>query len=514
MVSSVCSAQDWTCKEDPEKSRLLSNQHRQKDITTYTAEPSFTSDKPRSTTDEPSSSSVRPPSSAYESSSTSGESSTSPNSLSWSQGRLQVACLSSSSFLAGCCSVIQAPFYSYEAHLRGLSNAAASTVFSYYALSQLLAFPVMGWLAPRLGVTRLYLIGLLLAGLTTVAFGLLTYVDHPTPFLAACLVVRAAEAVGTAATMTAGRTIIINRFPRQVNNAMSVLEAMIGAGQCLGPALGGGLYTLGGYGAPFYTLGALLLATAAASLFIMPTATDDLAEKTDEGGGGSGGQSYGRMVCLVLSTLDNWLICAVLLVTAMNWTGMDPNMEPYMHSTLDISPAELSLFFLKLVGWLRALQSAVGPPLGRRGQHVPVGGRLPGAVSARCASHPAVTAARPEAVPTAPRPRLGAARGVPGRRLPAAAGTDGAPLDCRRPEERRPWSGAGGCRVWSRLRAGQRAGPGGRRPGDGPFWLPHAGHLAGSRHDRCMPGNGHPRTGVPHDRVGIRWPYMCSVACF
>ena len=134
-----------------------------------------------------------------------------------------------------------------------------------------MAFPVMGWLAPRLGVTRLYTFGLLLSDLTTVVFGLLAYVEQPTPFLAACLAVRAAEAVGTAATLTAARTLIINPFEHRVNTAMSVVETMVGAGNCLGPALGGVMYTLSGYGAPLYTVGALLLATAAASVLVMLT---------------------------------------------------------------------------------------------------------------------------------------------------------------------------------------------------------------------------------------------------
>ena len=116
-----------------------------------------------------------------ESSSSSDGSSAAPStSLSWNQWRL-LACLSTSSLLAGSCIIIQTPFYSHEASLRGLSSTATATVFSIFALSQLLAFPVMGWLAPRLGVTRLYRIGVLLAGITTVVFGLLTYVERPTP---------------------------------------------------------------------------------------------------------------------------------------------------------------------------------------------------------------------------------------------------------------------------------------------------------------------------------------------
>ncbi|KAF0297871.1 MFS-type transporter SLC18B1 [Amphibalanus amphitrite] len=120
---------------------------------------------------------------------------------------------------------VKSPFFTPEAHLRGLSSAASGAVFSCFALVQMLAFPAMGWLAPRLGVTRLYTLGLLVAGVTTVVFGLLTYVEQPAAFLAWSPTVRSAEAIGTAAAQTAARTIIINQFPRRVNSAMSLVEA-------------------------------------------------------------------------------------------------------------------------------------------------------------------------------------------------------------------------------------------------------------------------------------------------
>ena len=306
------------------------------------AESFSASDKSSPTSDQSASLTDESTSVPVESSSTSDKSTAALlTSLSWFQRRL-LTCLSTSSLLAGCCTVIQAPFYSSEAARRGLSSTASGAVFSCFALSQMLAFPVMGWLAPRLGVTRLYTLGLLLAGLTTVGFGLLTYVEQPTPFLSACLTVRSAEAIGTAATLTAVRTIIINQFPHHINAAIGVVETMTGAGLCLGPALGGAMYTLGGYGAPFYTLGALLLANAAASVLVMPAITGDTEEQTSRGGG----QSYGRLVCLVLSTPDNWFIFATIQVVSANWTAMDPSMEPYMHRTLGLRPAELSLFFL------------------------------------------------------------------------------------------------------------------------------------------------------------------------
>ncbi|KAF0307336.1 hypothetical protein FJT64_021283 [Amphibalanus amphitrite] len=52
------------------------------------------------------------------------------------------------------------------------------------------------------------------------------------------------------------------------------------------------------------------------------------------------------MLLVFLSYADIWLIIASILVAALNWTALDPTMESYMHKTLGIEPAELSLFFL------------------------------------------------------------------------------------------------------------------------------------------------------------------------
>ena len=66
--------------------------------------------------------------------------------------------------------------------------------------------------------------------------------------------------------------------------------------------------------------------------------------------GAGDGRSSGHMVRLVLSTPDNWLIFAALLLAAINWSSLTPVIEPYMHRTLGINPAEMSLFFLGSFG--------------------------------------------------------------------------------------------------------------------------------------------------------------------
>ncbi|XP_043206257.1 MFS-type transporter SLC18B1-like [Amphibalanus amphitrite] len=154
---------------------------------------------------------------------------------------------------------------------------------------------------------------------------------------------RVAEAVGTAAVLTAGRTIIINQFPQRMNLAVSLVEGMYGGGLCLGPAIGGVLYSAGGYGAPFYVLGALLMGNAAASLLLMPTVTDYSVEQVEEEGEVSHLRDRLR---LVLSSADTWFIFTALFLNGVNWTAVDLNIEPYTLHTLDMQPDELSLFFL------------------------------------------------------------------------------------------------------------------------------------------------------------------------
>ncbi|KAF0288010.1 MFS-type transporter SLC18B1 [Amphibalanus amphitrite] len=46
----------------------------------------------------------------------------------------------------------------------------------------------MGWLAPRFGVARLYVLGSVFVGISTVVFGLLDYISQPVPFLAWSLI--------------------------------------------------------------------------------------------------------------------------------------------------------------------------------------------------------------------------------------------------------------------------------------------------------------------------------------
>ncbi|KAF0298241.1 MFS-type transporter SLC18B1 [Amphibalanus amphitrite] len=102
---------------------------------------------------------------------------------------------------------IMIPFFPVEAASRGVSQAAISGVFSCYAVAKMMLSPLVGRLAPKIGISRLYNIGLALAGVTTLLYGLLNRIDDTQTFMGAAFAVRLVEAVGSAAISTCGYTI-------------------------------------------------------------------------------------------------------------------------------------------------------------------------------------------------------------------------------------------------------------------------------------------------------------------
>ena len=53
----------------------------------------------------------------------------------------------------------------------------------------------------------------------------------------------------------------------------SIVETSVGLGLSLGPAIGGFLYSIGGYGLPFFVLGGIMLATIPMCVVIIRDST-------------------------------------------------------------------------------------------------------------------------------------------------------------------------------------------------------------------------------------------------
>ncbi|XP_037093927.1 MFS-type transporter SLC18B1-like [Pollicipes pollicipes] len=248
-----------------------------------------------------------------------------------------LACLVMVRILNGSLVAIMIPFFPVEAASRGVSQTVISSLFTAFALAKMIMSPFIGRLAPLLGIKWLYNFGVAASGLATIVFGTLNYIADTSAFVAACFLVRLMEAAGSAATAVCSFTIIGSQFPSRVNRVVALLGSALTIGMALTPAIWGGLFALGGFGIPFYTLGVIMLLMAAVNQRLMPT-----IEKTTS-------ESQTHLLSslrLLAGSTGNWVCMATAFIIAADVSTVDSALAPYANDVLGVASSQVGLFYI------------------------------------------------------------------------------------------------------------------------------------------------------------------------
>ena len=112
----------------------------------------------------------------------------------------------------GLCASIQSTIYPLESSKKGLTASQIGPVFGIFFLSQIIFSPLIGRWMPIWGVKKLYPAGFILAGGTSVLFGLLQWVPDPTLFLVFSYLLRFLEGLGSAVVWTSNLAILTVKF--------------------------------------------------------------------------------------------------------------------------------------------------------------------------------------------------------------------------------------------------------------------------------------------------------------
>ncbi|XP_022239255.1 MFS-type transporter SLC18B1-like isoform X2 [Limulus polyphemus] len=263
--------------------------------------------------------------------------------------KLILFCLCLVNFTSFLSMSIIAPFFPQEASAKGMREAVSGFVFSVYALVIMVTSPVIAKALPIVGVKFTFLTGVFFSGVSNILFGLLVLVESNIVFQVFCFVVRSFEALGAAAFTTASYTIILEMFPDDVGTVFGFTETFVGVGLCLGPVIGGGLYSLGGYGLPFYILGSLVIVNIPVCWYVM----GDLpgSNKTIKS------ESYKNLL-----TIPSVIaVCVVIIVSSQSQGFLDPTLEPHvrqfgikadMVGVLFLVMSAAFSLFAPFVGWL------------------------------------------------------------------------------------------------------------------------------------------------------------------
>ncbi|XP_044742463.1 MFS-type transporter SLC18B1-like isoform X2 [Chrysoperla carnea] len=247
--------------------------------------------------------------------------------------KLTLTSLALVDFMSFCSMSIMAPFFPREASQKGMNDLTSGFVFSFYAFIMFISSPVFGKILPRVGAKVLFMSGMFLAGICNLIFGLLEFIDNYDLFATCCFVIRGMEALGASAYSTASYVFVVNTFPNSIGSVLGILETFVGLGMSTGPAIGGLLYSLGGFGLPFYVLGILMVAVVPINFYLLPSADEcNMGSKTSS--------------IFDLLKLPSVLVTGfVVIIVSNTWGFLDPTLEPHLRG-LHLSPEKIGLIFL------------------------------------------------------------------------------------------------------------------------------------------------------------------------
>ncbi|XP_071492402.1 MFS-type transporter SLC18B1-like [Diadema antillarum] len=234
---------------------------------------------------------------------------------------------------------VLAPFFPNEAKKKDVNSTETGLVFGFFALINFISAPILGKYLPVLGAKFMFLSGSFLSAGCNVLFGFLDELHGKTIFLTYCFIIRAVEALGSAATITAGMAICASAFPDNVAQMSGMLEMFSGLGFAVGPPLGSLFYGIGGYKLPFIVLGSFAIFMSIVNVFIMP---NPVPRSSDEKTGSL--LSVARIPAV-------WIILIVCMWGSASLGFSDPTLSVHLTSPpLKIKDSLVGVLFLLIGG--------------------------------------------------------------------------------------------------------------------------------------------------------------------
>ena len=175
----------------------------------------------------------------------------------------------------------------------------------------------------------------------------------------AYLALRCAQGAGSALSYTALLAFCAERFKQQLATVIGIQEAISGVGFMIGPVIGGALFSVGGFAAPFAAMGVGLLASLPLLPFALPRRDASVvpieAALVPPGGHLSGDEAddYAaasprlppltfRQVLRVPAVLD---AAAVTLLAGVAFGFVGPTLAPHLATSLRASEASIGALF-------------------------------------------------------------------------------------------------------------------------------------------------------------------------
>ncbi|XP_046668972.1 MFS-type transporter SLC18B1-like [Homalodisca vitripennis] len=261
---------------------------------------------------------------------------------------LTMAAIGSVHFSSAICISLQAPFYPYEAELKQATATEYGLVLGSFELVAFLSSPIIGKHIDTVGIRTLLNIGMVIAAISAILFGMLDYVMDHNWFISLSFLLRITESLGSTAALVAAFSITAAVFPQSIGTTFATLEVFYGVGYIVGPTIGGIFFALGGFKLPFFVNGLAMLLFALFIAYILPPLHLDNRPKS-----GAGVLDFLKVPGVLLNS-------AAVVATTISMGYYSATLEPHLR-VFKLSPIAMGLMFVLSGG----MYACVAPIVGR-----------------------------------------------------------------------------------------------------------------------------------------------------
>lgn len=176
-----------------------------------------------------------------------------------------------------CYSVIS-PFMPSEFKRKQVDDTLVGLIFAVFSLAVIFGSPVMGYVIQRVGRRNPMIYGSYLLGASLMIFAGISYLESKTLFIAISFAARILQGIGFTLIQVTCLSIAATFYPKHRARLIGLLEAAAGGGMMLGPLIGTGLFTIGGYVFMLSALGVVFIVMGVLMPFILPKYLDQYTD--------------------------------------------------------------------------------------------------------------------------------------------------------------------------------------------------------------------------------------------
>jgi MFS family permease len=231
------------------------------------------------------------------------------------------------------------PYLPYYLTTLGVDQSSVGLLFSSKAIVQNFVNPIIGAATHQIGSQRM-----LAWGLAVLCGSTITYACNGTHF-AVLVAARAVQGAASAAIICGGMSWIAETHPSSKRGPACGKALGIGAlGVLVGLALGGIIFQLYGYAAPFFTAVGMIVCALLGMLAVSARQTSESHQ------GDEGPESDGEVpsICALLHQPVVWLVFANMMAANASVAMLEPVLQLYMDATFAMDTVQRSLVWLAL----------------------------------------------------------------------------------------------------------------------------------------------------------------------